>query len=347
MSEPRLVVASAYGAEAPSTRVRLYEWLEHLGIIAERHEYAGLGVNAPRLLLRRAHTAIAAERRTRSLPPSLTGRTLVLSREASPFSRGATEAAMLRAAGLGIYDLDDALYADRVGWRTVLGKEPKCRRAMNAADRVIVGNDYLAEYAYDHATDVVIVPTCVEPKDYKSKTDHAISERPKIVWLGSLSSEEYLVRIAPALREVCQRTGAEVLVISAPRGMEHPELDGLVTRVPWEDRTFAKHLTSANVAIGPLPDSVYARGKCAYKLLQYGAASLPIVASPVGANALALKRFAGWPASTTDEWVDQLLWVISLDDNARAAAGARARRAVQEHYSYDAWAPVWRKAVGL
>lgn len=346
MTRASLVVASAYGASAPSTRVRVYEWLEHLDLRAERHEYAGLGMNSPGVLARRPRTALAAERRTRALPDVVAGRSLVLSREASPLGWGATEAAILRSADLGVYDLDDALFADRAGWRAVLGKEQKCRRALASADRVIVGNDFLADYAVTHARDVLVIPTCVEPDDYPARGDHAIADRPRIVWLGSPSTEAYLVGIAPALREVCGRTGAELLVISGAREAEHRELAGLVTRVAWRADTVSGHLGSAHVAIGPLTDDVYARGKCAYKLLQYGAASLPVVASPVGANALALERFGAWPATTTDEWVDQLVTVISLDAAARAEAGARARAAVDEHYSFAAWAPVWKKAVG-
>jgi glycosyltransferase involved in cell wall biosynthesis len=347
VNRPPFAVASAYGAGAPSTRVRLYEWLEHLGLDAKRYAYAGLDSNSPRNLARRPRSVLAAERRTRTLPAIIGSRRLVLSREASPFGWGAIESALLRAAELGVYDLDDALFADRSGWRAALGKEQKCRRALVAADQVIVGNDFLAEYAVKYAREVVVIPTCVEPADYQVRDDHVISERPRIVWLGSPSTEAYLVGIARALREVRRRTGAEVLVISGARGTERPELDGLITRVPWRSDTFARHLASAHLAIGPLTDDTYARGKCAYKLLQYGAASLPVIASPVGANALALERFGAWAASTTDEWVDQLLYVISLSAIDRAHAGALARKAVEEHYSFGAWAPAWKEAVGL
>lgn len=347
MTRLPFVVASPYGSRAPSTRVRLYEWLAHLGLSAERHEYAGLGHNSPGALARQPRAALAAERRTRALAETVATRTVVLSREASPFGWGDTEAALLRAAALGVYDLDDALFADRAGWRRVLGKEEKCRRALVSADRVVVGNDYLANYACDHARDVVVIPTCVEPGDYVLSGAPEILERPRIVWLGSASTESYLVGIAPALREVAKRTGAEVLVISVARETEHPELDGLVTRVPWQPATFADHLASAHVAIGPLNDDVYARGKCAYKLLQYGATGLPVVASPVGANALAIERFSAWPATTIEDWVDQLVTVISLDAKFRAEAGARARAAVEEHYSFAAWAPDWMKTVGM
>ena len=41
---------------------------------------------------------------------------------------------------------------------------------------------------------------------------------------------------------------------------------------------------SFQVGIMPLPDDPWTRGKCTCKILQYFAASLPVVCSPVGAN---------------------------------------------------------------
>ena len=39
-----------------------------------------------------------------------------------------------------------------------------------------------------------------------------------------------------------------------------------------------------DVGIMPLDDSPWSKGKCAYKLIQYMACKLPVIASPVGAN---------------------------------------------------------------
>lgn len=342
-----LVVASPYGPAAPSTRVRLYEWLAHLGLTADRLEYAGLGRNGLGTLARHPLVAARAELVTRRATTSLGDATLLLSREASPFSRGGVEGSLLAAARRGVYDLDDALFADRDGWRRVLAKEPKCRRSIQAADHVIVGNDYLAEYAAELTDDLTVIPTCVEPSAYQPTGTYELPDRPTLVWLGSPSTEPYLEEIAPALAEVHRQRGVRVVVVSGPRTPGSPELADFVERVPWSPDGVAGVLAQADVALGPLPDNAYTRGKCAYKILQYAATGLPIVASPVGANTVAIARLGGLAATTHDEWVEALIDVLDSSTAQRRERGSAALRGVREHYSFDAWAETWGKAVGL
>jgi glycosyltransferase involved in cell wall biosynthesis len=342
-----LVVASPYGPAAPSTRVRLYEWLAHLGLSAERLEYAGLARNGLASVVRRPLAAVRAELTTRRAARSVSEATLLLSREASPFSRGGLEADLLTGARRGVYDLDDALFADRDGWRRVLAKEPKCRRSLEAADHVIVGNDYLAEYASALTDDLTVIPTCVEPSAYRPTSTYEISDQPTLVWLGSPSTEPYLEEIATALAEVHRLRGARVVLISGPRPQGSPEFADFVRRVPWSPEGVADALAQADVALGPLPDDAYTRGKCAYKILQYAATGLPIVASPVGANSTAIARLGGLAATTHDEWVEALTSVLDSSAAARREQGSAALSGVREHYSFDVWADAWRKAVGL
>src|SRR5687767_592267 len=99
-----LVVASPYGPAAPSTRVRVYEWLARLRLTADRLEYAGLGRNGLGTLVRHPATVARAELATRRATKSLEDSILLLSREASPFSRGGLEGGLLAAARHGVYD---------------------------------------------------------------------------------------------------------------------------------------------------------------------------------------------------------------------------------------------------
>lgn len=340
-----LSVVSIYGPAAPSTRVRAYEWLDHLALDATRHEYAGLSEHSPRTALGHAPAIARAELRVRALSRRPQGGTLLLSREASPWSTGGVEARLLTGARRGVYDLDDALFEDHLGWRRVLGKRQKVERAAAAADVVIAGNALLADFVSDHNDDVRLIPTCVEPDRYLPTTSYDIAGAPTLVWLGSHSTEAYLSGIAPALREVNRRTGARVRVISAASTLDVPGLEGLMDRVPWSPTTFASELAAADLALAPLHDDPFARGKCAYKLLQYAATGLPMVGSPVGANALALERFSGWSATSHDDWVDALVEALESPAEERARRGAQAASAVRTHYSFDAWADDWRAAV--
>lgn len=75
-----VVAVSAYGASAPSTRVRLYEWLDHLGIDATRHSYAGFASNGALVMAKHPYRALTAEVRTRAVAAGLGESVLVLSR---------------------------------------------------------------------------------------------------------------------------------------------------------------------------------------------------------------------------------------------------------------------------
>ena len=213
-----------------------------------------------------------------------------------------------------------------------------------AADVVIAGNDNLAEVAGRYSKRVQVIPSCVEPANYLAKSDWGFRGEPVVVWLGSPWTEEYLLPILPAMAEVHRRTGAVLQVISAPRGVDEVDACPFVRRIPWSLDGVAGHLVSADLAIAPLTDGPYARGKCAYKLLEYAATGLPIVGSPVGANAAALQRFDGIAVGSADDWAEALLMVIGESTSRRARRGARGLRGVRQHYSFEAWEGTWRRA---
>jgi glycosyltransferase involved in cell wall biosynthesis len=83
----------------------------------------------------------------------------------------------------------------------------------------------------------------------------------------------------------------------------------------------------------PLTDDAWARGKCAFKLLQYMAAALPCVASPVGANTEAvIDGWNGLHARTVDEWECALESLITSPE-LRARFGANGRAHVESRYA--------------
>jgi glycosyltransferase involved in cell wall biosynthesis len=89
----------------------------------------------------------------------------------------------------------------------------------------------------------------------------------------------------------------------------------------------------------PLPDLPWERGKCGYKLIQYMASSLPVVASPVGANReIVVPDETGFLAATDAEWVS-CLSQLALDFELCRRMGVAGRQRVVKRYSLEAAAP--------
>jgi hypothetical protein len=79
------------------------------------------------------------------------------------------------------------------------------------------------------------------------------------------------------------------------------------------------------VGLAPLTDDAWTRGKGAYRSIQYAAAGLPAVASPVGANCEVISPGeTGLFATTPREW-RAALTTLGSDGNLRRRLGAAAR----------------------
>ena len=86
----------------------------------------------------------------------------------------------------------------------------------------------------------------------------------------------------------------------------------------------------------PLPDTEWAKGKCAFKALQYMALGIPAVASGVGANLEAVAGgTTGYICQTEQEWYERLEELI-LEPEKRAGMGAAGQEWVKARYSLQA-----------
>ena len=72
---------------------------------------------------------------------------------------------------------------------------------------------------------------------------------------------------------------------------------------PWTLDTEIEELKRFQIGLAPLPEDRWTRGKCGLRLLQYMAASVPAVASPVGTQEEVTAAGAAIPASSDADWV--------------------------------------------
>jgi glycosyltransferase involved in cell wall biosynthesis len=154
---------------------------------------------------------------------------------------------------------------------------------------------------------------------------------PKIVWIGSPENLVYLNLIRPALTRLTARHPTLTLRVICSRFPDWPGVN--VERVAWSAATEAHALASADIGVMPLTDDEWARGKCAFKLLQYMAAALPCVASPIGANTEAvLDGVTGFHARNDLEW-EAALGRLVESAALRAQFGAAGHAHVTERYA--------------
>jgi glycosyltransferase involved in cell wall biosynthesis len=250
------------------------------------------------------------------------------------------EARLFAAYSRGlIFDVDDAIYVrkprrlgdvpDESAWR-----KKKFAATCRWADAVAAGNDVLAGVARTSAREVVVLPTSIDIASYQPTTAGP-SDPPSVAWIGSPENLIYLDMIRPALARLTKRHPALKLRVICS---EFPQWgDVAVERVAWSSATEAQSLAGAHIGVMPLTDDAWSRGKCAFKLLQYMAAALPCVASPVGANTEAvLDGINGFYATDVDEWERSLERLI-VSPQLRASFGEKGRAHVQERYSLRAY----------
>ncbi|GAC1582901.1 MAG: hypothetical protein NVS3B18_16220 [Candidatus Dormibacteria bacterium] len=346
MAGPQFV--TPYGRAGPSSRVRVYEWLDRITEPADTCGYLGHHNSSPGYLARHPRAVARAETGLRRIAAARPEQ-LVLHREASPLSRGAVERNLLAGAGFSVYDLDDALQWDHGEGGLARRWAPKAVKALLAArhaDRVVAGSPVLLDWASEHNRDVVLIPSCVDPGAYRPKVGYESADPPRLGWIGSAGNERYLTLIAPALLEVHRRTGARLTLVGTMRPTLGV-LEAMIDRIAWSEATEKVVLADIDLGISPMPDEPYTRGKCGYKLLQYAAVGTPLVASPIGVNRDLLERFEMPGPTTIADWRDTIITLIEAPRAERERIGTDARRIVQEEYSYAAWLPRWRAAVGL
>ena len=234
-----------------------------------------------------------------------------------------------------VFDVDDAIYVrkprrlgdapDESAWR-----KRKFAATCRWVDEVAAGNDVVAAVARPSARAVTVLPTSIDTASYLRTTASA-EDPPTIVWIGSPENLVYLEMVRPALARLAERHPALRLRVICSRFPDWPEVR--IEGISWSAATEAAALAGAHIGIMPLTDDAWARGKCAFKLLQYMAAALPCVASPVGANTEAvIEGFNGFHARTAQDWERRLEELIR-SPVLRSRFGANGLAHVESRYA--------------
>jgi glycosyltransferase involved in cell wall biosynthesis len=242
------------------------------------------------------------------------------------------------------FDVDDAvMFHSRPRgkieeWRT----RRRFRATAQSVDCVVAGNEYLADLFRTEGATATILPTVVDPGHYQVKS-HATTDRPALVWIGSKSTLPYLKQFSEALAGAARRVPGLRLITIADVPLSDPPVP--TEHISWSESTESAGLIRGDIGIAPTPQDRWTLGKCGFKIVQYMAAGLPVIASPVGANSeIIVPGETGYLPKNSTEWSDAIA-ELAGDLARRQSLGLSGRRRVEGRYSIDRAADFWRDMV--
>lgn len=341
----KALVLSKYGSLGASSRMRFLQylpWLQQAGaeltvrpllsdeLLVARYQRGGYGLWS----LFRAYAG-----RFLALLECRHFDVVWIEKEALPWFPAWLERWLLRRVPYAL-DFDDAIFHNydlhRSAWvRRVYGR--RIDRLMEGAQLVIAGNRYLADRATAAgARWVEVVPTVVDLARYSIKQTYSVATKPRIVWIGSPSTVQYLLELAEPLGALAKRQPFTLRLIGGG-AITVPGVD--VEVVTWSVETEAAAIAECDVGIMPLRDTPWEQGKCAYKLIQYMACGLPTVASPIGANRdVVIEGETGFFADTAYAWMGKMELLL-CDAALRQRLGQAGRALVEAEYCLQKTAP--------
>jgi glycosyltransferase involved in cell wall biosynthesis len=245
-----------------------------------------------------------------------------------------------------VYDFDDALFVGASSeWLKGSTKPDFARDArfdalLKQCRHVIAGNDYLASYARRVNPQVTVIPTVVDLARYPLSPAHGTVRSPiTLGWVGNGENLVYLQDLEQVFVRLRERFGDRIrLHVISDRAPQLPADVPLVFQ-PWRLETEVEDLYAFDIGLMPLRDDPLARGKCAFKAVQYMALGIPAVVSPVGANKeLVEHQVNGLLATSHAEWLECLTALIQ-DRELGQRLGLAGRETIAERFSLDAAVP--------
>lgn len=342
----RIAAFTKYDRDAASTRQRFLQYvpaLESAGMEVSHHPL--LGNDYVRSLVsggpvaRRPIVASYVERFMRLLEGPDCDLIWIYA-EAFPFLPAAFERMIFRSRKPVVYDFDDAFfvtYDEHPSFWVRLLLAGKLEPLIARATVVCCGNEYVRDFAMRLNAASMWLPTVVDTDVYRPLVRES-GGRVVIGWIGSPSTWPEVRPLLPVIAAICREKGARFRVVGAGDDARSDQFDGLEL-VDWTEADEVAEVQQMDIGIMPLRNLPFQRGKSGYKLVQYMACGLPVIASPVGANRQLIDHgMNGLLATSPDEWKQALARLI-LDPELRSTMGDAGRAKVVQDYSLKAHAP--------
>ena len=229
-----------------------------------------------------------------------------------------------------IFDFDDAIYLNFLRQKSNF---TNTQLMLKASGWLTVSSKILADFCNNQGFfNVTVINTPVETnRIFISQLRNTTSI--VIGWIGSPFTSPYLKIIEPALQKISNHFNIKLLLIGCQKQFT---IDGVsIEKHIWQYEKEPEILLKMDIGIMPLPSDDYSKGKGGYKLFQYMAAGIPVIASPVGINSeRVIHGQNGFLATTNEEWEKYLSFLIEHPEE-RKRMGRIGRKMAEEKYNRE------------
>ncbi len=230
-----------------------------------------------------------------------------------------------------VFDFDDPLTSSSAeGGRPSASRRFRFARMLSRCDSALAGSEYLASLAQPYCPRVTVLRMAIDLPPAAGERQPAQDGSLDLLWVGSAATQPYLEEIRPVLELLPTTHPHTRLRLVAHQPMSFGKLR--VDFRKWSPDEEASALRECHVGLCPMPDTLWTRGKCPYKVIQYLAHGLPWVGSAVGENiASAGHGTRGFCAGNSAEWSRAISQLLD-DSKLRLSLGHAGRAYAAEHH---------------
>jgi len=184
----------------------------------------------------------------------------------------------------------------------------KIDKLVKNANGIIVANKFLEEKVLKLNENVIKIPTVLDLENYIKDSKTEKFNKFTLVWIGSPSTYKYIKSHKNVFKKLSNVIDYKLVVI-ASRDLMEDAIDGVdMEFYDWSAVTEVDILKKSHVGIMPLNTDAFSQGKSSFKIIQYMAAELPIVASNVGENCNVLQdNKMGFLVDSDDSWISAIV----------------------------------------
>ena len=207
--------------------------------------------------------------------------------------------------------------------------EERCRMA----ELVVTGNQTTAEFVESAGGTIRKVEYGLEVDLYPAR-EHA-GTRDLVIGFTGTGADAFPSEAAEGIARACDEAGARLVYVGGTARPDIPALNEVMEWRAWDERNPQGFFREFDLAVCPLEEDEWTRGKETFKVKEYMAAGLPQVLSPVGyALEVVEDGVEGFFANSSEEWFERLMTLIG-DPSLRGRMGAAARLKIETSYGTD------------